>query len=477
MENLLARHREGSAETGTVSLVQPRPRARFESDLGPTAGAGNAFASSYSFEQDFLSPLPENQSDPDATRAVPVTEPSAVGTDRQLFGKQELQNDRDHMTEQAAPVQSSPVLPKLEKKVQEPEVPTGMSKTWQSKFQHQLSEPAGKIIFQSPFAASYGLNQKTDTSLQPSILPRLNAEPHTHHVPAKNQPFDPKTNAILSAITPQNPIQQEVSPVTKPAIEQQLKTVQQRLTAQQTPKNESAAILSPVQVAPDRDSRSIFKNTDRQREFEGIRPALAQTPELPRGKRQITVSTFDQRIQEILYRLHALQKDAGKPEPVQSEQQEVRLAAREITRPISSEILTGEEKLGQPLSAMALKKQARPGKPPVSSNEIFAPTGRRKAKNKAEQQQDGRSIASESGQAALLQPPAWLASVQADLQNRRQQSSPQSGSEPIINITIGRIEIRAVQSKSATMPKSSQKPSGIMSLDDYLKQRENRGRI
>ncbi len=75
----------------------------------------------------------------------------------------------------------------------------------------------------------------------------------------------------------------------------------------------------------------------------------------------------------------------------------------------------------------------------------------------------------------LLQTPNWLAQRQADINQRWQQSNTHAATEPVVNVTIGRIEVRAIQTekKQHTTPK---KPSGVMSLDAYLKQRESRGR-
>jgi hypothetical protein len=72
--------------------------------------------------------------------------------------------------------------------------------------------------------------------------------------------------------------------------------------------------------------------------------------------------------------------------------------------------------------------------------------------------------------------PDWLSDMQADFNARWQRINTQTKSEPVINVTIGRIEVRAVQAETTKKPKAHHKPSGVMSLDDYLKQREKRGR-
>lgn len=78
-------------------------------------------------------------------------------------------------------------------------------------------------------------------------------------------------------------------------------------------------------------------------------------------------------------------------------------------------------------------------------------------------------------QSGLLQTPEWVAEIKTDLKNRYRKINTQAGPEPVVNVTIGRVEVRAVQTVSVKQAKTRNKPSGIMSLDDYLKQR-NRGR-
>jgi hypothetical protein len=69
-----------------------------------------------------------------------------------------------------------------------------------------------------------------------------------------------------------------------------------------------------------------------------------------------------------------------------------------------------------------------------------------------------------------------LPEMQAELHHRHQEenSRAQAQSEPVINVSIGRVEVRATQTTSGNKPRTRQRPSGVMSLDEYLKQRENR---
>ena len=78
-------------------------------------------------------------------------------------------------------------------------------------------------------------------------------------------------------------------------------------------------------------------------------------------------------------------------------------------------------------------------------------------------------------QAGSLQIPDWLADIQTELHHRWREISQQVESEPVVNVTIGRVEIRAVQDKPAKQAEARNKPSGVMTLDAYLKQRDRRG--
>lgn len=76
----------------------------------------------------------------------------------------------------------------------------------------------------------------------------------------------------------------------------------------------------------------------------------------------------------------------------------------------------------------------------------------------------------------LLQMPDWLTQMQAELNHRWQGLNQKAETEQVVNVTIGRVEVRAVQEESSGQAKRQKKPSGVLSLDDYLKHRESGGR-
>lgn len=81
----------------------------------------------------------------------------------------------------------------------------------------------------------------------------------------------------------------------------------------------------------------------------------------------------------------------------------------------------------------------------------------------------------ETHQVGLLQLPGWLAEMKSNLNGRWREINAEEKSETVVNVTIGRVEVKAIQTDEAKPQKANNKPSGIMSLDDYLSQR-NKGR-
>jgi hypothetical protein len=75
----------------------------------------------------------------------------------------------------------------------------------------------------------------------------------------------------------------------------------------------------------------------------------------------------------------------------------------------------------------------------------------------------------------LLQTPGWVSQIRAELEHRWQASDSSAATDPIVNVTIGRVEVRATQAENPGKSERPKKPTGVMSLDDYLKQRDNKG--
>jgi hypothetical protein len=75
----------------------------------------------------------------------------------------------------------------------------------------------------------------------------------------------------------------------------------------------------------------------------------------------------------------------------------------------------------------------------------------------------------------LLVAPGWLDQWQVELEGLRALRRQPDASEHTIQVTIGRVEVRAEAPPGPPKPKSKPKAPAVMSLDDYLKQRKGRG--
>jgi hypothetical protein len=73
---------------------------------------------------------------------------------------------------------------------------------------------------------------------------------------------------------------------------------------------------------------------------------------------------------------------------------------------------------------------------------------------------------------ARLEPPSWLPDMASQFNQGLYEKEAKT--EPVINVTIGRVEVRAVQADAAKNSQRPKNPTGVMTLDEYLKQREGR---
>jgi hypothetical protein len=76
----------------------------------------------------------------------------------------------------------------------------------------------------------------------------------------------------------------------------------------------------------------------------------------------------------------------------------------------------------------------------------------------------------------VLQAPDWVAEIQAALRNRQGTDHAPAEPEPTVNVTIGRIDVRAVRQQPRKTRSAGAAPKPIMSLDDYLEKRNGRQR-
>lgn len=76
--------------------------------------------------------------------------------------------------------------------------------------------------------------------------------------------------------------------------------------------------------------------------------------------------------------------------------------------------------------------------------------------------------------AGELQTPDWLAELRSGLQQRWQTQNQVANVEPVINVTIGRVDVRAVTENTAPQVNTRKKPVSTMTLESYLEQRDRR---
>jgi hypothetical protein len=79
-----------------------------------------------------------------------------------------------------------------------------------------------------------------------------------------------------------------------------------------------------------------------------------------------------------------------------------------------------------------------------------------------------QNTGSEAG--GLLEAPAWLSHKQSELPKELFLMESKAEVEPVINVTIGRIEVRAVKQQEPPPPRRFVPPKPKLSLDDYLEQ-------
>ncbi len=90
---------------------------------------------------------------------------------------------------------------------------------------------------------------------------------------------------------------------------------------------------------------------------------------------------------------------------------------------------------------------------------------------------ENKQSESKSNQSGALQTPAWLSEMRREFQTRGQQIQDYREPEPVVNVTIGRLEVKAVSANHPRRPASAKKPTGVMNLEDYLKQRGRKGSL
>lgn len=81
----------------------------------------------------------------------------------------------------------------------------------------------------------------------------------------------------------------------------------------------------------------------------------------------------------------------------------------------------------------------------------------------------------DSGYQGLLGMPTWLSRHDSESDSRLFNKNSKAETNPVINVTIGSIEVKATKLRKPEPLRHQKKPSGIMSLDKYLRQSRRGG--
>ncbi len=206
------------------------------------------------------------------------------------------------------------------------------------------------------------------------------------------------------------------------------------------------ADMSPQATAGNED---IFFTSDINHQQHSQRTESVQSTSQPTAQQLSINDTLNLRIQTIIARFKN-EQDQHSDEQAPADQQ------------LNSAILTTDSELNQTTKAHSQAQRVTPVQT-LENTRSAHPN-----KHSAEHQNADRA----SDQIGSLQTPNWLSEMQTDLASRLRAIENQNSTEPVINVTIGRVEVKAIQQGSAKQPTAHNKPSGIMSLNDYLKQRD-----
>ncbi len=124
-------------------------------------------------------------------------------------------------------------------------------------------------------------------------------------------------------------------------------------------------------------------------------------------------------------------------------------------------------KNGQP---DAMQAEQNPTQQNDTSAAELTPAGK---PNRDRQEESSGTFPQDSTMHSTLEPPSWLSELETRFKQFAQEKKAQP--EPVVNVTIGRVEVRAVQTETPRQKPQPQKPTGVMTLDEYLKQREGGG--
>jgi hypothetical protein len=259
---------------------------------------------------------------------------------------------------------------------------------------------------------------------------------------------------------------------------------------------ESADVPGPMAPVRDEPARS-----DRPASTESIgSPELSRPPE-PSSTHRVRHAEPPEPDHAAIEQSRGIPRDPGSPpsragttakpagnqrrsrgrqrERVQDAPQGQAVRREAVVRPAGRQPLAGnrvQPSVSQGRSATGNAAGTLATAPPTPEGaESAAPESRQRPGATMQDLEIGQQLAEREPPGAL-QTPDWTARIQAMLGERHGAPPPPAEAEPTVNVTIGRIDIRAVRKEHREHIGRADTPSRIMSLDDYLKKRDRRQR-
>lgn len=221
----------------------------------------------------------------------------------------------------------------------------------------------------------------------------------------------------------------------------------------------------------------------------------AQDSVQPNNDKQAIASDYDPSLNELNSRIEAVtlmpgRQSYGRETSVGSDRHDVKpLETNEATYEPRSRFnnlrLSANEDINERIQEILQRshgrqREAAEGNAILPGNNSQLPVMTEPLDQSAANENNTQGIRARSEQEEIhhggqLQTPDWLNEIRADFNERRLAINGKAKTEPIVNVTIGRIEVKALPADSVKQSKvRANKPSGVMSLDDYLKLRERR---
>ncbi len=217
-----------------------------------------------------------------------------------------------------------------------------------------------------------------------------------------------------------------------------------------------------------------LQNNDAPLKSENMKPTIVDRPTLSADEKTINTRTKNNSdtLNNVISNNHPLAKTVDSRKIPESElNHRIQAMIQHLTKDRSSAETSGSQ--NEQGKKKNNNQNLMTALPHAEVASIASPVPSAVTKNKSIQGKNpfskNKNRASDPGQ---LEPPSWLTDLTTQLTQRLQDVEQKT--DPVINVTIGRVEVRAVQTETPKITRQTKKPTGVMTLDDYLKRREGR---